>query len=61
VAPNSWGQKVEIMRQFFAQCGVDLGNTIHTDQPERYAGNYQEVIRSYTEALKSTSSILRRL
>jgi len=61
VAPNSWGQKVEIMRQFFAQCGVDLGNTIHTDHPERYAQNYQDVIRTYTEVLKSTSSVLRSL
>jgi len=61
VAPNSWSQKVVIIKQFIAQCGVHLSSSIRADQPERYSQNYQELIRSYVEALKNTSSIFRRL
>jgi hypothetical protein len=61
VAPNSWEQKVEIIRQFIAQCGVHLASSIRTDQPERYASDYRELIHSYVTALERTSSIFRRL
>jgi len=61
VSPNSWEQKVEIIRQFIARCGVNLGSSIRPDQPERYAQNYQELIRSYVTALQQTSRIFRRL
>jgi len=60
VAPNSWSQKVSIIRQFMRYCGVFLSSSIRTDQPERYAQNYQELIRSYVDALRTTSSIFRR-
>ena len=60
VAPNSWDTKVEIIRQFIEYCGVHLSNSIRRDQPERYAQNYQELIRSYVTALQQTSSIFRR-
>ncbi|MBW1744310.1 MAG: hypothetical protein JRJ47_12920 [Deltaproteobacteria bacterium] len=61
VSPNSWEQKVEIIRQFIARCGVNLGSSIRQNQPERYAQNYQELIRSYVTALQQTSRIFRRL
>jgi len=61
VAPNSWEQKVEIIRQFMAQCGVHLASSIRTDQPARYASNFRELIQSYVSALQRTSSIFRRL
>ena len=61
VSPNSWEQKVEIIRQFIARCGVNLGSSIRLDQPERYAQNYQELIHSYVTALQQTSRIFRRL
>jgi len=61
VGPNSWEGKVEIIRQFIAQCGVHLASTIRTDQPERYASNYRELVQSYVSALQRTSSIFRRL
>ena len=61
VSPNSWEQKVEIIRQFIALCGVHLGSSIRSDQPERYAQNYQELINSYVSALQTFSSIFRRL
>jgi predicted metallopeptidase len=61
VAPNSWEDKVDIIRQFIAQCGMNLSSSIRAHQPERYAQNYVELIRSYVNALKQTSSIFRRL
>ena len=61
VAPNSWEDKVEIIRQFIVQCGVNLSSSIQTDQAERYAQNYEDLIRSYVQALERTSSVFRRL
>ena len=61
VAPNAWEDKVELIRQFIRQCGANLSSSIRADQPERYAHNYSELIRSYVESLQRTSSIFRRL
>ena len=61
VAPNSWELKVEIIRQFIGRCGSFLSSSIRSDQPERYAQNFQDLIRSYVTALQNTSSIFRRL
>jgi hypothetical protein len=61
IAPNAWEVKVEIIRQFIRECGANLSSSIRSDQPERYAQNYQDLIRSYINGLRETSSILRRL
>ena len=61
VAPNSWEQKVEIVRQFVAQCGMNLSTSIRTDQIERYAHEYGPLIRGYVMALQQTSGMFRRL
>ena len=60
VAPNSWEQKVDIMRQFLARFGHHLSSSIRVDQPEGYAYNYEELIRAYVESLKKTSTVFRR-
>jgi hypothetical protein len=60
VDPTSWEQNVEIMRQFLARYGHLLSSTIRVDQPEKYAQNYEELIRAYVESLKRTSSVFRR-
>ena len=59
VTPNSWEQKVEIIRLFIDRYGAHLSSSISSDQPERYADRYEELIRSYVEALKQTSAIFR--
>ena len=61
VAPNAWEQKVEIVRQFLRHVGANLGSAIRADQPEGYAQNYRELIRSYVDSLRRTSSMFRRL
>ena len=59
VAPNSWEQKVNIIQQFIQHCGMLLSSSVRADQPERYAQNYQELIRSFVEGLRTTSSLFR--
>jgi hypothetical protein len=61
VAPNSWEQKVNIIQQFIQHCGMLLSSSFRTDRPEQYAQNYQELIRSFVEGLRTTSSLFRRL
>jgi len=61
VTPNAWEKKVVIIRQFIDRCGLDLSSSIRADQPERYAREYQILIRSYTDGLRHTSSAFRRL
>jgi hypothetical protein len=61
VKPNSWNDKVDVIRQFFSNLGHDLLRHLDTSNPERYASNYNELIRAYVESLKQNSSIFRRL
>jgi len=61
VKPNSWEDKVDVIRQFIRQCGPDLSRSLDTSSPERYATNYVDLIRTYVEALRKTSTIFRRL
>ena len=61
VSPNSWDQKVEMISQFISYNGNVLSSSIVASQPERYAHDYSELIRSYTEGLKQTSAMFRRL
>ena len=61
VAPNSWDDKVDMVRQFIDQAGPHLSSSIDRGNPERYAQNYKELIRSYADALQRTSSLFRRL
>ena len=60
-APNSWEDKVEIIRQFIERCGPYLSASIRTETPERYAHDAQSLINEYSRALQSTSAMFRRL
>jgi hypothetical protein len=61
VPPNSWEDKVRMIRDFLSFYGPSLGEDIDLDNPERYAHNYQDLIRAVVEALQRTSSVARRL
>ena len=61
VAPNSWEDKVELIRQFIERCGPDLSTSLDADHPERYARDYTELIRAYVDSLRQTSAMFRRL
>jgi hypothetical protein len=61
VAPNVWNDQVEIVRQFIAHCGMQLSTRVRAEDAERHARDYQQLIRSYVDALRATSSMFRRL
>lgn len=52
--------KVDLIRDFITVYGKYLSGSIRTDQPQRYARDYQELIRAYVAGLQQTSSIFRR-
>jgi len=60
VTPNSWDEKVDIIRQFIRHCGGQLSGDVRSAQPEAYASNYEQLIRSYINGLQQTSSMFRR-
>jgi len=61
LAPCSWEEKVQIMRDFVQHCGMHLSSSIRADDPARYAHEYSSLIRAYLTALQQTSSMFRRL
>ena len=61
VGPHDWSRKVDIIRQFLAACGQHLLPSCRIDEPERYAANYEELIRSYVNGLRQLSTIFRSL
>lgn len=61
VAPNDFEAKVDIIRQFIARFGHQLGDTIQRNRPERYAQDYRTLIEAFVDGLRQTSSIFRRL
>lgn len=60
VDPTSWVEKVEIIRQFIDRNRHILGSSIDVAHPERYAQNYDELIRAFMDALKRSSNIFRK-
>jgi hypothetical protein len=60
VDPTSWAQKVEIIRQFIDRNRHILGPSIDPVHPERYAQNYDELIKAFMDALKRSSKIFRK-
>jgi hypothetical protein len=61
VAPNDYEAKVAIIREFMERCGPYLSRAVQANRPERYAHNYQELVREYAAGLRQTSSMFRRL
>ncbi len=61
VSPVSWEDQVEIIGQFLQRHGGLFGGSIDVGQPERYARDYEQLIREFVQALQRTSSVFRRL
>ncbi|MGA2497752.1 MAG: hypothetical protein ABSH20_08425 [Tepidisphaeraceae bacterium] len=61
VAPHDWNRKVEIIRQFFRRCGANLSPWCDTENAERYAANFEELIRAYVNGLRKLSSMFRNI
>ena len=61
VAPNSFEEKTEIIRQFIKAIRPTSGSAIDVDHPERYAENYKDLIQGYVDALTRAHRSMRRL
>jgi len=61
IKPNSWEGKVDIVRQFMAHCGPDVLRQLDTAHPERYAADYEDLLRAYIDALRKTSALFLRI
>ena len=60
VLPNSWPDKVEIIRQFIAEAQHVLGSSIDPHTPERYARDYQPLIHAYAQGVEPVKRNARR-
>jgi len=60
VDPTSWDQKVDIIRQFIERNKHIFSAVIDVKHPERYAQNYDELIKLFMESLKRTAKIFSR-
>ena len=61
VAPSSWEEQKELIRQFVDKCGAYLSHDIKADTPERHARDYRRLVEAYVEGLGATSALLRSL
>ncbi|MBK7090662.1 MAG: hypothetical protein IPH59_02900 [bacterium] len=61
VKPNSWEDKVDIISQFMSRCGPDVLKQLDTANPERYAADYEDLIRAYVDGLRKTSALFLRI
>ena len=61
LAPNSWEDKVELIRQWIRNADPYLSGSIRTDQAERYAHDYVPLIEEYSRALRRSSAMFRKL
>ena len=61
VSPASYEQRVEIMRQFFDRYGAFLSPSIRTDQPQRYAHDYKNLVNNLIAGMQKASAGFRRL
>jgi hypothetical protein len=60
VAPSSFDEQVDIVREIIARMGYKPAY-IDARRPERYARNYEELIRALVESVRTQSSRFRRL
>ncbi|MFC2085205.1 hypothetical protein ACFLS9_09115, partial [Bacteroidota bacterium] len=60
IEPSSFDEQVSIVKEIFQKIGYSLPY-IDYDHPERYARNYEELIRALVEHIKLQYAIFRRL
>lgn len=60
VSPAAWDDRVEIIRQFIAHVGAQNLPGIDASRPERYARDFEAIIRAYVNGLQRLSSVFRR-
>jgi len=58
IAPTSWEERVEIIKELFDFYPKSL--KLDSDHPERYASNYEELIKALMESLNDMNNNLRK-
>jgi hypothetical protein len=61
VAPSSWEEQVAIIKELLIILKNTGATSLDFDHPERYAKNYEELIRAFSEGLQRSAARLRRL
>lgn len=61
VAPSSWEEQVGIMTELLGKIQVPTAQGIDLAHPEKYARNYEELIRAFSEGLQRSAARFRRL
>ena len=60
VAPNSWPEKVTIIREFMAEMSHVLGKSVDPSTPERYASDFQLLIQAFAKGIDGPKRMARR-
>lgn len=58
---SSWPNKVAIMREFISRFGGYLPASIRNGDPAQFAAGSEQIIREFSDAMRRTSTALRRL
>ncbi|MBK8945376.1 MAG: hypothetical protein IPM32_08915 [Ignavibacteriae bacterium] len=59
IAPSSWNEQVEIIKEILKK--INDSPYLDRNNPERYARNYEELIRLLVEQIKTESRLFRRM
>jgi hypothetical protein len=59
VAPTSFDEQVSIVRELISRTGIS-STYVDVNRPERYARNYEELIRGLAKSVKDQAAKLRR-
>lgn len=60
VAPTSFDEKVEIIRQLMQKFANILPRSMNTSRPEQYAHDYKQFVRAFADALRNVARAARR-
>ena len=60
VAPTNFDEKVSIVKEIFLRTAIS-SKYVDINRPERYANNYEELIRGLVDNIKAQAAKLRRL
>jgi hypothetical protein len=60
INPTEYDEKLSIIKEFIHHYGYCLSPSIKTGNPNRFANDYEELIRSFVNNLRGTSSLFNR-
>lgn len=61
VAPSGWEEQVSIVTELLGKIERSSAQGVDHEHPEKYARNYEELIRAFSEGLQKSAARFRRL